>query len=101
MPRVIQGSLLTPNQRAEVLRTFTGRWTTDCPQGIADRERCAEEFRQKGVTYPPRPLLTVEEWLEQTSFWFLNDGSRLAGNRSYCTTRYPQPYPASDPTPQE
>jgi len=71
---LINGDNLTQTQKDEVLRAFIYRWTTENPQ---------RESLYRNLSRPTVALQSDAEWLKNYSFWFLNDGSRLAANRHH------------------
>lgn len=69
MPVLIRGDRLNERQRRQVLAAFVHRNTVEKPdprQGIRQRKEMDAE------------------WLAAHSFWFINDGSRLAANVKHC-----------------
>jgi hypothetical protein len=95
---LIRGIDLTEEQKAEVLETFTLRQTHEnakrsyfgqCPACVQNRLCCGSEFVVvDGIEIAwhdcHKPLQTDEEWLKDSSFHFVKDGSRLISNRKYC-----------------
>lgn len=86
MPRLIKGSELNAGQRAQVLNAYVHRWTHTCPAGKRVQEETARQLEAAGKE--AKPLQTDEEWLADHAFYFTNDGSRLAANRSHCEPAY-------------
>ena len=73
--QLIKGSDLTDRQTSHVLSQFMYRWT------IENERRISAWSGLSGK--PTTELQTDVEWLADHAFWFLNDGSRTAFNRSY------------------
>ena len=73
--RLIKGSELSPVTRAEVLRTFTYRLTTE--NGYPKRNPCGASV----------PAVSDAEWLAAHAFYVRKDGA-LAANRRHCEPAY-------------
>ena len=65
---LINGTKLTPRQRAEVLSRFPYRWT---------KENEGQARRLHGAEHPTIPLIPDEQWLREHAFYFVKDGTRL------------------------
>lgn len=88
--KLILGSQLSPQARAQVLNAFIYRWTTGNTQR-ARVYKCAKcdvrtpyqnTISANGHTHPTMPLISDEQWLNEHAFWITKDGS-LARNRNH------------------
>lgn len=102
---IIQGSALTPTQRALVLRAYVHRWTVEnahqtyggkCPGCEQSAPFPLVTGTRGSATTPERtwtraewhayhaPLTTDAEWIAAHAFHFVKDGSRLHGRYRHC-----------------
>ena len=73
--KLIKGNNLNTIQQQQVLNSFIYRWTTGNIQ--------CESVWHNITGKPTMQKQTDKEWLNNHSFWFLNNGSRLSQNKHY------------------
>jgi hypothetical protein len=89
---LIRGDRLNARQREQVLAAFVYRWTTENPQRMAAYRKChlcdirkpyVNATSASGHTHPTIPLISDQQWLDEHSFHFIADGSRLSARHKW------------------
>jgi hypothetical protein len=74
---LIKGRHLTEHQKRLVLNAFVNRFTGE------HKPQWANKKMPNGEEYKPL-YKTDDEWINDYSFYFIKDGSRLMANKNYC-----------------
>lgn len=95
MSKLILGSQLSKAQQAEVKAAFIYRWTRENTQraqvykcALCDIRTPYENSKSaNGHTHPTIPLISDEQWLAETAFWFTSKG-HLDAHRTHSEPAY-------------
>jgi hypothetical protein len=87
--KLVAGTELTPEMRKQVQDAFIYRWTLDNPRraDVYHCDKCdvanqpyVNEQSAEGHQHPTIPMISDDQWIQEHSFYFTNDG-RLQARR--------------------